>query len=199
MKVLLLGGTNNIHLSIYSFLCAAGESVECAQKRITLEDVEKFNPDIIVSYNYRYILPGEIIAHPRLGAINLHISYLPWNRGADPNFWSHLEHTTKGVTIHYIDEGVDTGDIISQKKVCFSGRDTLRTSYTKLHFEIQKLFKDWWLIIKSGTASRKKQSSVGSLHLSKDKEKFKFLIEKNGWDTPIRDLDVYYNNERDRE
>lgn len=46
--------------------------------------------------------------------MNLHISYLPWNKGADPNFWSCIDGTPAGVTLHHIDAGVDTGDIIAQ-------------------------------------------------------------------------------------
>ena len=48
--------------------------------------------------------------------VNLHIAYLPYNRGADPNLWSVLEDTPAGVSIHYVDEGVDTGDIIAQRR-----------------------------------------------------------------------------------
>ena len=51
-------------------------------------------------------------------AINLHISYLPWNRGADPNLWSAVG-MPKGVTIHYINDGFDTGDILFQKAILF--------------------------------------------------------------------------------
>lgn len=51
--------------------------------------------------------------------LNLHISYLPWNRGANPNFWSFVENTKKGVTIHEIDEKLDKGKILLRKELEF--------------------------------------------------------------------------------
>jgi len=72
-------------------------------------------------------------------AINLHPSLLPWNRGAHSNFWSFLEDTPKGVTIHIIDEGIDTGDILLQKKIKFDqSKETLRSSYGRLQQELQQ-------------------------------------------------------------
>ena len=65
----------------------------------------------------------------------MHISYLPYNRGFYLNFWSFIDNTKKGVTIHYIDEGIDTGDIIFQKEV-FSNEKT----YNKLKQEIEDFF-----------------------------------------------------------
>ena len=85
-------------------------------------DLEFFNSskvDFAVSYRFRHIVRKPIIEHLRGNIINLHISLLPWNRGADPNLWSFLENTPKGITIHYIDDGIDTGDIIAQKELFF--------------------------------------------------------------------------------
>eukprot|EP00392_Amoebophrya_sp_AT5.2_P019205 g19951.t1 len=63
--------------------------------------------DYCVSYGYRHIIRTPVIEgmFDRKRIINLHISYLPYNRGADPNLWSILERTPPGVTIHHIDEG----------------------------------------------------------------------------------------------
>ena len=47
--------------------------------------------------------------------INLHISYLPYNRGSYPNYWSFKENTPNGVSIHHIDDGIDTGPVLVQK------------------------------------------------------------------------------------
>ena len=64
----------------------------------------------------------------------MHISLLPWNRGYHPNIWSFLEDTPKGVTIHYINEGIDTGDIIVQKEIVIDeDKETLKSSYEILH------------------------------------------------------------------
>ena len=99
--------------------------------------------DLVISYGYRHILKKEIIESSKAPIINLHISYLPWNRGAHPNFWSFYECTPSGVSIHLIDEGVDTGAIIYQRYVNFDKEeDTFSKTYKKLIVEIEKLFRD---------------------------------------------------------
>ena len=72
------------------------------------------NPKLIVSYNYKHIIQPEIIVLMNGRLVNLHISYLPWNKGSDPNFWSFIDNTPKGVTIHKIDNHLDTGAILYQ-------------------------------------------------------------------------------------
>ena len=123
------------------------------------------NADFIVSHGYRHILPPRVVNH--IPCINLHISFLPFNRGADPNYWSFIDNTPKGVTIHYMDEGIDTGDIIAQEQVCFNDNETLRTSYEKLQAIVTDLFIKNWYSIKNG-ASGFPQKGKGSYHKSSD-------------------------------
>src|SRR3989338_1042294 len=184
MKILFLSSKNPECEKLLSFLRSAGEEVVCVVDDVLFQEVKEINPEIIVSYSYRFILKSDIFSFPRLGTVNLHISYLPWNRGADPNFWSHIENTPKGVTVHYIDDGIDTGDIIGQELVEFSNDDTLKTSYEKLQHAIQKLFYSLWPDIKIGKAPRSKQVGEGTFHLMKDKAPLLHLLKK-GYDTPI--------------
>ena len=151
----------------------------------------KFN--FLISYGYRYVLKKEILDLFPNRAINLHISYLPYNRGSDPNFWSFIDGTPKGVTIHYLDEGVDTGDIIVQKEVVFDSleTETLASSYQKLHTEIQNLFFQNWESIKSQRCSRRPQVGNSTVHKEKDKEALLHLIEKDGWNTKLSVLVDY--------
>lgn len=73
--------------------------------------------------------------------INLHISYLPGNRGAHPNFWSFYDETPSRVSIHLIDTGIDTGPILFQKYVDFNQDEkAFSQTYKKLVIEIEKLF-----------------------------------------------------------
>lgn len=173
---------------------------------VNLDFLRKNKIDFAVSYRYRHIVSEPVIEFLNEKIINLHISLLPWNRGADPNLWSFLEDTPKGVTIHYIDKGLDTGDIIIQKELFFqSENETLETSYTKLNFEIIELFKQVWPLIFNDTAPRYKQQPVGSVHTLKDKEKYMYLLADKGWKTPVyflkgkaltqsRNEDVNYDN-----
>ena len=64
--------------------------------------------DFVISFGYRHILKKTIIQSSLAPIINLHISYLPYNRGAHPNFWSFFDNTPKGVSIHLMDEGINT-------------------------------------------------------------------------------------------
>jgi methionyl-tRNA formyltransferase len=167
-------------LSLIDWLRSQGEEVIVTT--LPLNDIPP--PEyFIISYGYRHKIKKEVIDALPGRIINLHISYLPWNRGADPNLWSWVYDTPKGVTIHYIDEGIDTGDIILRKIVRFPEHPrTLRTTYEKLHKEIQKLFKENWQNIKTGNCHRIKPRSHGSYHNSSDKDNFYLPF---GWDTPI--------------
>ena len=132
MKILLLGNDY-----LLKFLINNHDVINLT-KKIVLDDIKNF--DFIISYGYKYIIKKDIIKYFHRKIINLHISYLPYNRGADPNLWSILDNTPSGVTIHYIDETLDTGDILCQKKVILDyENDTLESSYNKLTSEIINL------------------------------------------------------------
>ena len=145
--------------------------------------------DFVVSYGYRYLIKKPVIIYLRQQIVNLHISLLPWNRGADPNLWSFLEDTPKGVTIHYIDEGLDTGDIIAQKEMSFDVEyETLATTYAKLDAEIVELFKQNWPSIMQASVQSRKQPISGSFHRLEDKKPFEYLLAEKGWNTPVKEL-----------
>jgi methionyl-tRNA formyltransferase len=78
--------------------------------------VQTLNPDVIVVYSMSQLLKENIFALPKYGTINLHPSYLPKYRGPNPDFWMYYNmDLNPGVTVHYIDKGEDTGDIIYQE------------------------------------------------------------------------------------
>lgn len=152
-------------------------------EKIDRNFIEKHKITFIISYRYRYIIRKDII-DLGLPMINLHISMLPWNRGTFPNLWSFVENTPKGITIHYIDEGLDTGDIIYQKEYIFDDKQTLKETYDILNNDIQNMFIDNFDDIVSGKCPKIKQTeNCGSLHLSKQKDLIWNVIEKHGgWD-----------------
>jgi len=190
MKILFLGASDS---PVFLWLKQQGEDVHSTLDKITVDYVLENKFNFLISYGYRYVLKKEILDLFPNRAINLHISYLPYNRGADPNFWSFIDGTPKGVTIHYLDEGVDTGDIIVQKEVVFDSleSETLASSYQKLHIEIQNLFFQNWEAIKNQKCSRRPQVGNGTVHKKKDKEALLHLIEKDGWDTKLSVLVEY--------
>ena len=79
--------------------------------------LQALNPDLIAVAAYGKILPVDILALPRLGCVNVHSSLLPKYRGAAPINWAILNGEDEtGVTIMYMAEGMDTGDILTQAK-----------------------------------------------------------------------------------
>ena len=98
-----------------------------------IEKIKKINPDLIVVVAYGKILPKEIIDIPKYGIINVHSSLLPKYRGASPIHSAILNGDTKsGVSIMYIEEGLDSGDVILQESCDILENDTLGTLHDKL-------------------------------------------------------------------
>lgn len=162
---------------------------------LTLPIIDFYKPDLIISYNYKYIIGKEIIELIEGRIINLHISLLPWNRGADPNIWSILENTPKGFTMHLIDKGIDTGDIIYQDKLYIIDESvaTLKSIYEDLHNRIQNLFKKNWQDIKDFNFIPIPQTGEGSYHSIKDLDDV-LNREDINWDVSIKDFKQSYKN-----
>ena len=160
------------------------EKRDCIVKRfnqkISSNDVKE--SDLIICFGYRYILDNKFISQCRCPIVNLHISYLPFNRGAHPNFWSFYDDTPSGVSIHLIDKGIDTGPILFQKKINFVNEKTFVETYKRLFIEIEDLFvKNIELIIQKNW-SEKNQVGKGSFHTSKD-----LPNDFSGWESVIEE------------
>lgn len=176
MKILFLTNNEN-SVDLYEWI-KKEENGSCIlfSKKITIDIIQSIQPDMIISYNYRYLIKREIIEAMNARVFNLHISFLPWNRGSNPNFWSFFENTPKGVTIHRVDVGLDTGNILWQKEIPFDvQKETFISSYEKLNFEIKELFKEKWNDLKSGNYIEKKQADEGSYH---NMEQFQKITNK---------------------
>ena len=177
MNFLLLSDTK--HDQIFSFMLERGK-VDWTNEKLSVSKVVHY--DWIISYGYRHIINQQIIDASKNPIINLHISFLPFNRGAHPNYWSFKENTPKGVSIHFIDAGIDTGPILIQKKCTFTKSDTLATSYLKLKDEMEKLFYISFDKIITQEIVAKPQKSQGTFHKKND------LPEGVDWYTNINDI-----------
>ena len=125
--------------------------------------------DCVISYGYRHILKKSTIDGFECPVFNLHISYLPYNRGAHPNFWSFYDNTPSGVTIHLIDSGIDTGPIVKQKYVNFrESDDTFVKTYDVLVKSLEDLFLEFLPSLLNDTWTAKKQRGIGTFHNEKD-------------------------------
>jgi methionyl-tRNA formyltransferase len=84
----------------------------------TVAILAAYEPDMICVACFSQRIPQRILTLPRLGCLNVHPSLLPANRGPVPLFWTFREgHTVTGVTIHFMEEQMDSGDILAQKSV----------------------------------------------------------------------------------
>lgn len=167
------------------FLSEPGDTVVRIGSPLEPEDLE--GADAVVSYGYRHLIGPEVIARFGARLVNLHISFLPFNRGADPNLWSFLEDTPKGVSIHVVDEGLDTGPLVARREVSMAPDDTLATSYERLSAAIEALFRAVWPSVRDGLVRPVPQPPGGSLHRSADKRPYGALLTR-GWDTPVSTL-----------
>ena len=125
-----------------------------------IEEIKNLNPDVICVVAYGKILPKEILEIPKLGCINVHGSLLPKYRGAAPIQWAVLNGDKKtGVTTMYMDEGMDTGDMILKEEVEIGEDETTGELWQKLSKTGGKLLVKTLKEIENGTAPRQKQSN----------------------------------------
>ena len=124
-----------------------------------IEKIKEFKPDIIFSFYYRKMIASDILAIPRYGAFNLHCSLLPSYRGRCPVNWVLINGENKtGVSLHYMIDKPDAGDIVGQKEVAISFRDTAKTLYDKLCRTTALLLDELLPQMKAGRIPRHKQN-----------------------------------------
>jgi methionyl-tRNA formyltransferase len=128
-------------------------------------------PDLGASIFFGHILKPAALELFGNGVVNIHPAYLPYNKGAFPNVWSIVDGTPAGVTLHFLDQGVDTGDIVARREVRVEPTDTGKALYHRLEEACVDLFEDTWPDILSGRANRTPQSvEEGTFHRSRDVE-----------------------------
>lgn len=124
------------------------------------EHIQSLNPDVIVVVAFGQILPESILNIPKYGCINIHGSLLPKYRGAAPIQWSILNEELKtGVTIMYMDKGMDTGDMLLKKEMIIAPTDTYETLHDKMKIVGVEALKEAWPLIVAGGEGREKQDN----------------------------------------
>ncbi len=145
--------------------------------------VQDLDPDLIIVSSMSQLLKANIFTIPKYGTINLHPSLLPSYRGPNPWFWVYYNmDLTSGMTVHYIDKGEDTGDIIYQETFDIS----LGTRFSELsNYAIKKVGVP--LMLKSidafanGTAPRIKQPAKSPTDRARNISKNEELIAWENW------------------
>lgn len=130
-----------------------------------VEELRKYEADVFVVAAFGQILSKEILTMPRLGCVNIHASLLPKYRGASPINWCIINGEQEtGVTIMQMDEGVDTGDILSTVTVPIAQDETAESLFEKLSREGAKLIVDTLPKLERGELTPIKQDDAKSSH-----------------------------------
>ncbi len=126
-------------------------------------------PDLGYLVWWPMIIKTPLLEFPKAGFINTHPSFLPYNRGKHYNFWALVEQAPFGVTLHFADESVDTGDIIAQKSISYNWEDSGASLHYKATRAIIRLFKESYPRIRQLSIQRHKQDlDKGTFHLGKE-------------------------------
>jgi len=170
MAEVIVLGVNDIGERVYDWLTDQEDTDVLAllTEKEQLSLVERLEPDLLVSSGFRHIVPEEILNVPDRGAINMHKSYLPYNRGANPNVWSIIEDNPAGVSIHYMTSEVDAGPIVDRRKVPVYSDDTGHDLYDRLEATQFDQFVECWPAIRDDNVDTVEQPNEGTYHYKQD-------------------------------
>lgn len=176
--------------SKHNILCLQPEKISDA-----LQEINELEPDLIITCAYGQILPLELLLIPKLGCINVHASLLPKLRGGAPIHHAIIDgYSETGVTIMYMAEGMDSGDIISQSEVLISDDDTASTLHDKLMIIGRDLLLETLPSILDGTNDRKKQDEslvTYGFNISRKDEKLDFTKTERKIVNQVRGLNSW--------
>ena len=129
-----------------------------------VEEIKKLEPDVICVVAYGKIIPKEILEIPKYGCINVHGSLLPKYRGAAPIQWAVINGDKEtGITTMYMNEGMDTGDMILKESVTIGENETTGELWDRLSKVGAELLVKTLKLIENGDTSREKQGDEYTL------------------------------------
>lgn len=161
-----LGADNDIQIVFF-----------CDMRQPSFVDLlEKLNLSFGVSAFFNHILGKEILDVFPNGIVNLHTSFLPWNKGSNPNVWSIIKDDPVGVTLHFMNEQIDAGPIIARESFEAPIHCTGKQLYLDLEARVVALFEKHWPLIKNQDLSLIEQKELmGTVNFRKDLESIKLL------------------------
>lgn len=186
MKILCLY-SNECAVELFQWLEGRGHEIVLETGRLNAEWCREMQFELAVSYTYPFMIRSNVIDALDGNIINLHNSYLPFDRGTSPNLWNLLEGSPRGVSIHYVDQGLDTGDVIAQQIIEMEEGATLRTSYEQLDRAAKELFKKVFPQYKYWNFMRKKCVGEGTYHRERDFDVILQAFKDWGWDLPVEE------------
>jgi len=129
-----------------------------------IESIKKYDSDLFVSMSFNQIFKSEILSKPKLGTINCHAGKLPFYRGRNILNWAIInDEKDFGITVHYVDEGIDTGDIILQRTYPITDNDNYNSLLDVAYYECASILYDSIKEIQKGVSKRIKQESIDAV------------------------------------
>lgn len=159
---------------------------------ILFQDWDGSDKDLLLSVHWPHIFRTRVLTRFREGCLNLHNAYLPWNRGAHACSWAILDGTPHGASLHWIDEGLDTGDIFYQEQLTILPTDTADSLYQRTADLEVEVFKHGMKFFLEGDRTRIPQTGRGSFHNKKDLELMKRALTTNDLRVVSRGEEVHH-------
>jgi methionyl-tRNA formyltransferase len=129
--------------------------------------VSRLSADVLVVASFPLILPPATLARATIGALNVHTSLLPRHRGPDPIFWTYMDDdANSGVTVHWMDTGIDTGPIAAARAVLVARGRPSRELYFELGEHGAELVSNVLARVAEGESLRSPQSADGASYQS---------------------------------
>lgn len=152
-----------------------------------LEKIGRHDCDLFVSMSFNQIFGRRLIEHPRLQTINCHAGKLPFYRGRNVLNWVLINDEREfGVTVHYVDEGIDTGDILAQRTYAITDRDNYATLLQRAYPACAELLYETIKQLQAGSAKRTPQTEKhpSGFYCTARQEG----DERLNWNQPSRDV-----------
>ena len=128
--------------------------------------VKDLNPDLIIVAGWHYIIRSEVLDIPRLGTVGLHASLLPRYRGGSPLVWQMIHGEKEaGVSLFYLEDGIDTGDVIGQERFSIEEADTIQQALLKSQQAALTLLDTYIPPLLNGAAPRIKQNESEAFYV----------------------------------
>ena len=163
----------------FSFICVRNDSTDETLKNLAkkynidflrhknvnssefISIIAKYNCDLFVSMSFNQIFRSKFINLAKYKTINCHAGKLPFYRGRNVLNWALINDEKEfGITVHYVDEGIDTGDIILQRNFKITYQDNYKSLLEKAHIECANILFDAILLFKKGNVKAYKQTEV---------------------------------------
>jgi methionyl-tRNA formyltransferase len=167
-------------------LAAGKQVIQPLKIRHAVEELKAFDADVAVVVAYGQILSRAVLDGPKFGCLNVHTSLLPRHRGAAPIQAAIRDGDTEtGVTIMFMDEGLDTGDILLMQRRPIAADETGGSLHDKLALQAPAVLEEALDLLAAGNPPREKQNDAKATHVRK-------LTRQDGrldWTRPAIELD----------